>query len=46
MTTAWPEVSLGEVALINPRLSSTLDYDEKVSFIPMAAVDAITGTVD
>jgi type I restriction enzyme S subunit len=43
----WKTVKLGEVSIINPsvkgRLSNTNDL--RVSFVPMAAVDAITGTI-
>lgn len=46
MTTSWPEIALGEVAEINPRLTRRLDPDERVTFVPMAAVDATQGLVE
>lgn len=46
MTTAWPEVALGEVADVNPKLALKLQPNERVAFVPMAAVDAVRGAVE
>ncbi len=43
----WKQVSLKDVCMINPKKISTVDLsdDLEVSFIPMPAVDAISGEV-
>ncbi|OUN01591.1 MAG: hypothetical protein BAA04_01140 [Firmicutes bacterium ZCTH02-B6] len=42
----WVKARLSEIALINPSVSSELTDDLEVSFIPMRAVEAISGKVD
>lgn len=37
-------VTLGEVVDINPRLTSIVDPDEEVAFVPMAELNSATGT--
>jgi type I restriction enzyme S subunit len=41
----WLEVQIGEVAEVNPRKSVDLSGEDAVSFVPMAAVDEISGTI-
>lgn len=43
----WPLKPVGEVCEVNPRIprSHDLTDDQIVSFVPMAAVDEITGTI-
>jgi type I restriction enzyme, S subunit len=43
----WPTKPLGEVCAINPKLSATETptADTKVTFVPMAAVDEINGSI-
>ena len=43
----WPERTLGDVCEINPRLPRDhgLEDDTPVSFVPMAAVDEVSGVV-
>ncbi|WP_186033976.1 restriction endonuclease subunit S [Burkholderia gladioli] len=41
----WSYVRFSDVADINPRKSTTLDDEDEVTFIPMAAVSEITGTI-
>lgn len=38
-------VKLADVALVNPKLTLRPSSGEKVSFVPMAAVDAVSGTI-
>lgn len=42
----WPSRELGDVCAINPKLAASerLAADEDVTFVPMAAVDEVTGT--
>jgi type I restriction enzyme S subunit len=42
---SWLEVPLGDVAEVNPRKNVDLAGDDLVSFVPMAAVDEISGTI-
>ena len=44
----WPMVRLSDVAQVNPRRDSrlrSLDESLEVTFVPMAAVDEVTGTI-
>jgi type I restriction enzyme S subunit len=41
----WASLSVGDVAVVNPRKSVTLAPDQDVSFVPMAAVDEVSGLV-
>ncbi len=41
----WSQVPISEVAEINPRKSVDLNGDDLVSFVPMAAVDEVSGTI-
>ena len=43
----WPKKLLGEVCAINPKLaeSDISDAKTEVTFVPMAAVDEVTGTI-
>lgn len=41
----WTNVRLGDVAEINPRKSVDLGMTDLVTFVPMAAVDAVSGTI-
>lgn len=42
----WVSTTIGEVAQVNPPGVTTLDDDDLVSFIPMASVEPLSGTVD
>lgn len=42
---SWIEPAISEVAEVNPRKDVDLSASDLVSFVPMAAVDEITGTV-
>ena len=44
---SWPVRTLGEVCEINPRLPRTHEIrdDQSVSFVPMAAVDELSGRI-
>ena len=41
----WAQVPISEVAEVNPRKSVDLNSDDPVSFVPMAAVDEVSGTI-
>lgn len=41
----WAQVPISEVAEVNPRKSVDLNGDDLVSFVPMAAVDEVSGTI-
>lgn len=41
----WVETVLGELSEVNPRREVNLKDDDLVSFVPMAAVDEILGTI-
>lgn len=43
----WPHVRIGDVCDLNPRLpkTHTLNDDDAVSFVPMAAVSELSGTI-
>ncbi len=41
----WAQVPISEVAEVNPRKSVDLSGDDPVSFVPMAAVDEVSGTI-
>jgi len=41
----WIEPAISEVAEVNPRKDVDLSASDLVSFVPMAAVDEITGTI-
>lgn len=41
----WSHVPIGDVSEVNPRKSVELTADELVSFVPMAAVDEVSGTI-
>ena len=41
----WAQVPISEVAEVNPRKSVDLNGDDPVSFVPMAAVDEVSGTI-
>ena len=41
----WVQVPISEVAEVNPRKSVDLNGDDLVSFVPMAAVDEVSGTI-
>ncbi len=42
---SWLEVAIGDVAEVNPRKDVDLSGEELVSFVPMAAVDEVSGTI-
>lgn len=44
VTQGWVLRSLGEVAEVNPK-PARLEFDEPVSFVPMAAIDEETGSI-
>jgi type I restriction enzyme S subunit len=41
----WIKVPISQVAEVNPRKSVDLSGDDPVSFVPMAAVDEVSGTI-
>lgn len=41
----WANVRLGDVADVNPRKSVDLEVTDLVTFVPMAAVDEVSGTI-
>ena len=41
----WAQVPISEIAEVNPRKSVDLNGDDLVSFVPMAAVDEVSGTI-
>lgn len=41
----WTKVRLGDIAEINPRKSTDLGITDLVTFVPMAAVDEVSGTI-
>ena len=41
----WPIRELGDVVEINPRLPKGIAAPQEVSFVPMAAVDEIHGSI-
>lgn len=41
----WVRVKIGDVAEVNPRKNVLLDDSQNVTFVPMAAVDEISGTI-
>ncbi|WP_421415323.1 restriction endonuclease subunit S [Agrobacterium tumefaciens] len=41
----WAEVTFADVVEVNPRKSVDLSADDIVTFVPMAAVDEITGVI-
>lgn len=41
----WAEVAIGDVVEVNPRKDVALAEDAVVSFVPMAAVDEVSGTI-
>ena len=44
----WPELPIGEIATVNPRRDGALrlmDDQLDVTFVPMAAVDGVSGTI-
>lgn len=41
----WPTVPLGDVVRINPRPPHGISPSMEVSFVPMAAVDEVSGTI-
>lgn len=41
----WVEAELAELCDVNPRVDHELSPEDAVTFVPMAAVDEITGTV-
>jgi type I restriction enzyme S subunit len=45
LPTTWIKPELSAVADVNPRKNVDLDDDELVTFVPMAAVDEISGTI-
>ncbi len=45
IASGWPLRALGDIADINPR-PHHLDPDESVSFVPMAALDQYTGSIE
>ena len=48
MSGEWPELPIGEVATVNPRRDGALrllDDQLDATFVPMAAVDEISGTI-
>lgn len=44
--TGWTMVRLSDIVSINPSLTAHLDDDLEVSFVPMKAVEAMSGRVD
>src|SRR3546814_16323015 len=45
LPTSWMETRLGEVVEVNPRKSVALTASDLVSFVPMAAVDEVSGQI-
>ncbi|PSJ55944.1 restriction endonuclease subunit S [Pseudaminobacter soli (ex Li et al. 2025)] len=41
----WVQVPISDLAEVNPRKSVDLNGDDLVSFVPMAAVDEVSGTI-
>jgi type I restriction enzyme, S subunit len=41
----WEHVPIGELVEVNPRKNVKLNGDDLVSFVPMAAVDEVSGTI-
>jgi len=41
----WVSVSIEDVAEVNPKKSVNLSLDDIVTFVPMAAVDEVSGTI-
>lgn len=41
----WEHIPIGEVVEVNPRKNVELNGDDLVSFVPMAAVDEVSGTI-
>lgn len=41
----WQHIPIGEVAEVNPRKNVELNGNDLVSFVPMAAVDEVSGTI-
>lgn len=41
----WELIPIGEVVTVNPRKNVELSGDDLVSFVPMASVDKISGTI-
>lgn len=42
---SWLEIPIGEVTDVNPRKEVDLSHEDLVSFVPMAAVDEVSGTI-
>ena len=42
---SWADPSIGEVTEVNPRKDVSLSNDDLVTFVPMAAVDEVSGTI-
>jgi hypothetical protein len=45
-TTGWVIAQLPDIVAINPRATTDIDEDLEVSFVPMQAVEAMSGRVD
>ncbi|WP_322896279.1 MULTISPECIES: restriction endonuclease subunit S [unclassified Yoonia] len=43
--TTWENVPISEIAEVNPRKNVELTGDDLVSFVPMASVDEVSGTI-
>lgn len=42
----WIEITIGDVAEVNPRKSVDLEPQQQVSFVPMPAVSEVTGRIE
>ncbi|WP_285712829.1 restriction endonuclease subunit S [Erythrobacter oryzae] len=45
LPSGWIELAIGDVAEVNPRKDVDLSTSDLVSFVPMAAVDEVSGTI-
>ena len=45
LPTSWIEPAISDVAEVNPRKDVDLSASDLVSFVPMAAVDEVSGTI-
>lgn len=45
LPTSWTSVTIGTVVDVNPGKLTNLEQDDVVTFVPMAAVDEISGTI-
>lgn len=46
LPTGWEWKKLRDISIINPQRPNNIIYDESVSFLPMDAIDEVTGSID